>query len=145
MAQYQRRVNTLGLGGIVRFAGRLSPQEAHARAATADVLLTIDAGSDGASLFLPSKLVEYLPLRKPILGLTPLQGPTADLLRRLAYPVVAPGDVDGLVTVLSAIVEAHSANRLGPSIQHDEVARDYDIRETTTAFERVLDDARGSG
>ena len=46
------------------------------------MLLVIDAPAD-ESLFLPSKLIDYLPARKPILGLTPARGASADLIRAL--------------------------------------------------------------
>ena len=41
--------------------------ESARRAAAADVLLVIDAPAD-ESLFLPSKLIDYLPAGKPILA-----------------------------------------------------------------------------
>ena len=52
----------------------------------------IDAPADD-SLFLPSKLVDYLPLGKPILGLTPLA--RRDGRRSFAgsaTPIVPPDD-----------------------------------------------------
>ncbi len=142
MSQYQRLASRLQIGHLVSFIGRLGPEQAQAHASTADVLLTIDAPSDGASLFLPSKLVDYLPLRKPILGLTPLQGASADLLRDLNCPVVAPDDVKGVVSTLMALIEAHEQGTLAISASHDEVAERYDIRNTTLAIERVFDRAQ---
>ena len=62
------------LGSLVRFAVASPPAEAASAAADADVLLVIDAPSRGPSPFLPSKLIDYLPLRKPILGVTPETG-----------------------------------------------------------------------
>ena len=50
--------------------GRLPFLESARIAASADVLLVIDAAAED-NLFLPSKLIDYLPLAKPILGLTP--------------------------------------------------------------------------
>ncbi len=142
-AAYARQAQALGLDAIVHFSGRVDPAAARARAAAADALLIIDAPSDGPSLFLPSKLVDYLPLRKPVLGLTPREGPSADLLGALGYPVVDPQDVAGIAAALEQLVDAHASGRLGPTPQHDEVSHTYDIRETTRAFARVLDEACG--
>ena len=143
MAEYERRVGDLRLGALVRFTGRVDPMAARARAAGADALLIIDAPSKGPSLFLPSKLVDYLPLRKPVLGLTPRPGPSADLLDALAYPVVDPLDVAAIAAAIERLVEAHASGHLAPSPQHDAVSRAYDIHETTRAFAGVLDEARG--
>ncbi|MDP3716180.1 MAG: hypothetical protein Q8T13_00250 [Acidobacteriota bacterium] len=142
MTEYQRRAATLQLGGVVSFAGRVDPATARAKAAGADALLIIDAPSDGPSLFLPSKLVDYLPLRKPVLGVTPAQGPSADLLGALGYPVVDPRDLAGIGAAVERLIAAHASGDLAPSPQHDEVSRAFDIRETTRAFAAVLDEAR---
>jgi len=141
MSAYAARASALRLGHSVAFTGRVAPQHAHDLAAAADVLLIIDAPSDhGPSLFLPSKLVDYLPLRKPILGLTPQAGPTADLLRELGYPVVEPRDTAGIAALLQDLIE-HSGRRPGPSASHEAVSRRYQLRETTRAFAAVLDEA----
>lgn len=144
MGEYERRAATLQLSGVVTFAGRVDPATARAKAAAADALLIIDAPSEGPSLFLPSKLVDYLPLRKPVIGVTPTQGPSAELLGALEYPVVDPNDISGITAAVERLVEAHAAGRLGPSPQHDEVAQAYDINQTTRAFARVLDEVRGA-
>src|SRR5262249_46486972 len=74
-----------GLDGLVRFVPQVAAADARKLAADADALLVIDAplpstlgnGQIAASPFLPSKLVDYLPLRKLILGLTPPNGASA--------------------------------------------------------------------
>lgn len=109
-----------------------------ARAATADVLLVIDADSDG-SLFLPSKLIEYLPFRRPILGLTPVPGPSADLIRELGYQVVAPGDLPAIAATLRDLLQAHAAGRLVPSLQHDSVTDRFSVARTTRKFAGLLE------
>lgn len=141
MSRYAAKAAELQLGHCVQFTGRVSPKNAHERAGGADVLLIIDApADDGPSLFLPSKLIDYLPLRKPILGVTPLEGPTADLLRELDYPVVDPRDRDGIARLLQDLVES-SGRRPGPSAGHDAVSQRYQLSETTRAFAAVLDAA----
>jgi glycosyltransferase involved in cell wall biosynthesis len=140
MAAYARQASRLGLDGLVTFASRVPPPEARARAATADVLLVIDAAGPG-SLFLPSKLVDYLPLRRPILGLTPAIGPSADLIRELGYRVVPPDDVTAIAAVLSELLKAHAAGRLVASLQHDSVVERFSIARTTRRFADVLEQA----
>lgn len=141
MEAYAKRANELRLGHSVVFSGRVTPQHAQERARRADVLLIVDAPSEqGPSLFLPSKLVDYLPLRKPILGITPVEGPSADLLRELGYPVVDPRNVAGIAQLLQELIE-HHGRKPGPSARHDVVASRFAVRETTRAFAAVLDAA----
>jgi len=140
MAKYGHDASRLGLNGVVTFAGRVSPLEARQRASTADVLLVIDApAADG--LFLPSKLVDYLPLRRPILGLTPAIGPSAEVIRELSYPIVEPGDVRAIAGAIRVLLTSHAAGRLVPSLQHDSVAARFSIAKTTRTFARVLGQA----
>ena len=144
MEAYQRGAAELGLSAVVSFTGRMSPQRAHEAASGADVLVLIDAPSDGPNLFLPSKLVDYLPLRKPILGLTPAAGASADLLRKLGYPIVDPANAGAIEQVLLTLIDAHERGTLQLSSAHDEVSRGYDIRETTAAFHGILLEAIGA-
>jgi glycosyltransferase involved in cell wall biosynthesis len=141
MEAHQGAAARLGLNAIVTFCGRRSPTQALALASTADVLLVIDAPSDGPSLFLPSKLIDYLPLRKPVLGLTPSEGASAELLGRLGYRTVDPLDVEAIAREVDRLLHSPQADVLKVSARHDEVSAAYDIRVTTRAFEAVLREA----
>jgi glycosyltransferase involved in cell wall biosynthesis len=134
---HRRLASALGLDDCVEFTGRLSFVESARLAAAADVLLVIDAPADD-SLFLPSKLVDYLPAGKPILGLTPPCGASADLVRALGYPVIAPGDEGRIAAAIDALLAARQDRGLKISPSHAEVAREYDIRRTAGAFAEIL-------
>ena len=134
---HRRLASQLGLDDVVEFTGRVSFADSARLAAGADVLLVIDAPAD-ESLFLPSKLVEYLPMLRPILGLTPLRGPSADLIRSLGYPVVAPDDEPSIAAVVESLIVAHREGRLTPSPVHADVSQRYDIRRTSAAFAEIL-------
>jgi len=137
VAAHQRLAKSLQLEHVVQFAGRRSFADSARIAAGADVLLLIDAPSDD-SLFLPSKLVDYLPMCKPILGLTPIHGASADLLRSLEFPIVPPDDEPAIVAAIESLIVAKSQGRLGVSARHAEVAQAYHIRRTTDAFAAIL-------
>lgn len=143
MHAHARQASSLGLDPYVKFAARVSPPEARHKAAGADVLLVIDAAGND-SLFLPSKLIDYLPLRRPILALTPPVGPSADLVRELGYYVAPPDNAEAIATVLRRLLKLHSGSRLVPSLQHDSVAERFSIARTTRRFADVLDQAAGS-
>jgi len=140
--EFEREAAALGVASFVRFRGRVPPAEAAAIAADADVLLVIDAPSAvGAvtgvpSVFLPSKLVDYLPFRKPILGITPDAGASARVLRRLGCPIAPPDDEAAIAAALEDLIRRWRDGTLGVAGSFDEVAAEFDIRRTA----RLLDD-----
>lgn len=136
--EFRSAAAALGLSSFVRFEPRVSAAAAARRAADADALLVIDAPSRGPSVFLPSKLVDYLPLRKPILGLTPRVGASADLLHRLGCPVAAPDDEEAIAAALRQLIAAWRAGTLTIGPAYDAVAAEYDIRRTVAQLDAVL-------
>jgi hypothetical protein len=135
---FAREAASLGIERIVRFRDKVPPAEAQAIAAGADVLLVIDAPTTGSSPFLPSKIVDYLPLRKPILAITPLQGASATLLKRLGGFVAAPDDEAAIRIALKHVLARWRDGALGVGQEFDRVAAEYDITKTTAKFSEVL-------
>lgn len=135
---FARDAAALGVGSLVRFRGRVPPAEAAAMAADADVLLVIDAPSTGPSVFLPSKLIDYLPFRKPILGITPEPGAAAALLRRLGCPVAPPDNVAAIAAAIADLVKQSRAGTLGVSASFDGVAAEFEIGRVAARFNDVL-------
>jgi glycosyltransferase involved in cell wall biosynthesis len=136
--EYGRDVRALGIDAIVSCRGRVSADAVSTLAADADVLLVIDAASSGPSVFLPSKLIDYLSYRKPMAGLTPPAGASADLLRRLDSPVAPPDDVEAIAGLLSDLLRSWRAGTLAVSDRFDRVAAEYDIHATTARLDKVL-------
>lgn len=144
MEAYQRDARSFGLEPFVRFESRRPRREAERLAADADVLLVIDAPSDGPSVFLSSKLVDYLAFRKPILGLTPSAGTTARLLARLGSPIVSPDDEEAIASSLLSLIDRWRGGALTVSPAFDAVAAEFDIRRTTADLDDVLTRTFGS-
>jgi hypothetical protein len=70
-----------------------------------DVLLLIDAPSKaGINPFLASKLVDYLGAGRKILGITDIQGTSADILRKYGHHVVSPHDIGGIISAVKGFV-----------------------------------------
>lgn len=143
VVQFSRESSALGLEHVVRWRDRVPPAEARAIAADADVLLVIDAPSTGPSPFLPSKLVDYLPQCKPIFGITPVEGATARLLRRLGCPVVAPDDANGIERGIGDLLKRWREGSLGVERQFTRVVDEFDIRRVAAQFHGVLTRAFG--
>lgn len=135
---HARLAKRLGLDGLVAFTGRVPFAESARIAASADVLLVVDAPAD-ESLFLPSKLIDYLPLGKPILGLTPRDGATADVLGALGQPFVDPEDQPAIASAIETLIDRKRQGRLGVPASYHTIAAQYDIRTTTRAFAGILE------
>lgn len=78
---------------------------------SADLLVVIDAPAR-LSVFLPSKLIEYVGARRPLLGLTP-PGAAADVVVRAGGWVAAPDRPVEAVDALAAALDAARRNERG--------------------------------
>lgn len=135
---YSRAAAERGLAGVVEFRPSVPLLESLALARQADVLLVIDAPSEEASAFLPSKLIDYLMFEKPILGITPLRGASAELLGELGCPVVAPEDVAGIRAAVAELISRREAGKLGVGPAFRQVAARFEIRRVSREFEEIL-------
>ena len=136
--KYLNLAKQLGVEQYIEFTGRLSYEKTTRIASQANVLLLIDAPSEGESLFLPSKLVDYLRFNKPILGLTPLKGAAADLLETIECPIVAPENVKGIAENLAGMLNEHKRGELNISNKFKRGAANYNIQKTTSMLNNVL-------
>ena len=143
--RYARMAAQWGLGEIAQFRPSVSFLESLRLAAQADVLLAIDAPSAEASVFLPSKLIDYLMFAKPILGITPLRGASAELLGELGCPVVAPEDIAGIRRELVELIERRKAGRLGVSPAFRSVAGRFEIQQVSRELDAILRGAAKRG
>ena len=136
--EYAADARALGVAPVTTFRGRMAPSEIARVGADADVLLVVDAPSEGSSVFLPSKLIDYLAYRKPILGITPADGASAALLRRLGAHVAPPDDEAAIASALEDLIARWRAGTLDVSPSFDAAAAEYDIRSTTKRLAAVL-------
>ncbi|HYM11520.1 MAG TPA: glycosyltransferase [Bryobacterales bacterium] len=136
--RYAALARSLELQRIVECRGPLGFDEARQAMAEADVLLVIDAPSEGPSLFLASKVVDYLAFGKPILGLTPAEGATADLLGRLGGPVAPPDDEGAIAAAIAEILGLWRRGVLRIAPEFAQVARAYEGRATAGRLDSLL-------
>ena len=89
--------------------------------ASADVLLILDAPAE-KSVFLPSKLIDYIGSGRPLLGITP-PGTAANIIQKLGFPVCNSLDAlqmkDPLISILKKIQQgdyrlSYNADRYQP-------------------------------
>jgi glycosyltransferase involved in cell wall biosynthesis len=133
---YLEEAAALGLGASVRCLGRLPLRETLETAAAADILVSIDAPA-AESVFLPSKIIDYLAFAKPILGLTPARGSAAALLTELGCPAAPPDDPDRIVEALCGLLEKVARGEK-PHERFRRVAERYEIGAVAARFRGVL-------
>ncbi len=93
---------------FVRHRGELPHAHALAEMSNADILLMIDAAMPPPSIFISSKLADYIGAERPILAITP-DGAAASAVRELGGAVAHPDDPAGIAHELSALLSAPAA------------------------------------
>jgi glycosyltransferase involved in cell wall biosynthesis len=108
----------------------------------ADALLVIDAPND-FSVFLPSKLIDYLGARRPIFGITP-PGTAANLIRELNGWVADPSDHAGIRSELKSLLGFLREARTEPWGKDDVISR-YEISRISRQFTELLLELTSAG
>ena len=139
--RYKRLIKQLHIENIVTITGTIPYLESLQYQKNADVLLVIDAPSKMSSVFLPLKLIEYIGFKKPILGITPLAGESASLIRSLRGCVVSPDDIPGIENAILSLYEKFKENGLSVFSYGEEEIEPYNAYITSKrlaeCFERV--------
>ena len=144
------RLETFGLGGEafkrelaqfgdasdhVSHGGILPHTAALDRMAACDILIISDAPTPSRSIFLTSKIVDYLGTQRPLFAITP-QGPTQDLIERVGGWSVDPADIAAIATTLANAISTVAAGQAASSAA---VRNEYRIDNIGRQFRAVLD------
>lgn len=144
--RYRRMIAERDLGEVVGIHGFVPYLDSLVLMANADALLLVDAAltTTGQSVFLPSKLIDYLGAGIPVIAVTPSRGATARVVREIGgtvVPIEEPAELDRL---LLGILE----DGVHPSAPRPEAVRTYEYREVGLALVsrlRALLDATSGG
>ena len=120
--------------GLVRTREPVDYSESLALMSASDVLLVVDAPAE-VSVFLPSKLVDYLGAGRQIVALTP-PGSAADLVRRAGGWVADPADPSAGADALIAALESDGS---GPP---EAVRAEYEASAVARRMDAVVEAAR---
>lgn len=126
--------------GLVTTRPPVSYSESLALAARADGLLIIDAPAE-RSVFLPSKLVDYVGAARPVLGLTP-PGASANLIAKLGGWTADPSNADAMRRATEEFLSYLSTTRDDHRTPWGEpaVRAQYEARAVADSFKSMLDE-----
>jgi glycosyltransferase involved in cell wall biosynthesis len=123
--------------GLVSIQPPVGYSDSLALIASADGLLVIDAPAE-KSVFLPSKLIDYIGAGRPVLGLTPA-GAASALIRELGGWVADPSDVPAMAAALKSFLLYLRARRTQTQPWGaPEVRARYDALTVARSFESTL-------
>jgi len=125
------------LKDVVRFIGNIPHQELLSRYGESSLLVLILTGYKDAEGFLPGKLFEYLATGLPVLGVGPVQGDAARLMKEAnAGKMVDSADRDGINNAVLEIFDAWNANEQ-PVVKKNPAVR-YSRRGITEDLVKLL-------
>ena len=119
---------------LLQLREQVSYEESLRLMCAADALLIIDAPFEH-NVFFPSKLVEYLWARRPILALTP-PGPSADIVTASGGMVASPATPETIANGLLAMLTRLRDGSLAPP--SEEIVGRYDARAVAAVFDRLV-------
>jgi glycosyltransferase involved in cell wall biosynthesis len=128
--------------GLVSFLPSVNYKESLRLMKESDLLLVIDAPA-ALSVFLPSKLVDYLGAGVPIVGIVP-RGSSASLIQRVGGLVADPANRPSIIEMLTcALKECRSRKGAndGKPWGNEEVRKEYAIEHVGKQFLEILTDA----
>jgi glycosyltransferase involved in cell wall biosynthesis len=96
----QSLVEKLGLEPIVKNTGRVSYEDSLEYISSASVCMLVESALE-EGIFLPSKLIDYLVARKPVLALSPQVGVVSDLVRHKGIVRVDSDDDEAIEAAIS--------------------------------------------
>ncbi|MFC1933371.1 glycosyltransferase [Chloroflexota bacterium] len=136
---YQDAILRLGIEKVVSVVGAVPYLKSLECIQNASVLLLIDAPSKTPSIFLPLKLIEYIAFKKPILGITPVEGTSASLIKRLGGIVVSPEDIGGIEEGILTFYQKFKAGSLSDYAYSDDDIRSYSVVNATRTLAELFD------
>jgi glycosyltransferase involved in cell wall biosynthesis len=126
---------------LVALKARVGYLESLSLMSSASGLMVIDAvvPENTKSVFLPSKLIEYIGAGRPIIGLTP-PGTAADLIQKLGGWVADPAKADQIAKVMRQFLSFIWEHKDDAQAEwgKSEVRNEFDAKVVARQFQEVL-------
>ena len=142
---YDMNLSAMGINALPEGMVILKPSvrylDSLALMASADGLLVIDAPAE-VSVFLPSKLIDYVGAGRPVLGITPT-GTAGSLIRRLGGWVADPADTEAVAGALMSFIAYLRANGNQAAVWGDADTRhSFEAAVVSEKFAEILREVR---
>ncbi len=92
----KERIKQNKLDDIFNLVGLISEDECNEYYLDSDVFISIDAPTKEPNVFYPSKIIKYFYFNKPILGITPIGGPSDIAFREAGYASFSNDNLKGI-------------------------------------------------
>jgi glycosyltransferase involved in cell wall biosynthesis len=141
IGEFRNLITKYGLSDIVEAVGPVSHKDVVSYLYSANVLLLVDAPfSNEASVFLPSKLVEYICVEKPILAITPEKSASAYVVKSTRTGVVvSPNDVNSIKKQIENFYSMYTSSNLQIKPDWTEIEK-YSAERCTKALVKIIDE-----
>ena len=136
--EYKQLTQEMGIDSMVHILSKATYIESLRYADSADVLLLVDTPSSTPYPYLPSKLIDYLMFKKPIVGITPIHGAPADLLRELECTLADPNDIDAIYDILLKTINLWRKKELKVNLIFKETSINYSMETVGQAFGQMI-------
>lgn len=131
-------VSKYKLNNIVQLIDIIPRKDVFEHLVNSDVLLLIDAPSEQESVFLPSKLIEYINMKKPILAVVPA-GASADVVKRTKTgAVVALDNIGEIKNAIKNYYELYKNSKLEIKPNWEEIKK-YDAKNCAKALIKIAE------
>lgn len=135
--RYQHLIDSLGLSEVIRLHSPLPYQQCQDLVRNSDLLLVIDTpGFDG--VFLPTKLIEYLPHQKPILGITERGSAVFQLLEECDFAFADVKDPNHIANTLESLLEKWDTGPWGSTLKSLESSKRYEISRVNSKLDQLI-------
>ena len=136
---YANTVRNYGIENIVNLRHAVPYRKGLAYAQEADVLLTIDTQCENPDIFLQSKVIEYLGIKKPIWGIVFMSRANAALLQSFGCQVADIESPSSIATSLRELVKKWQNGELTvPDSERVEIQK-YSLSNITRNLASLLD------
>lgn len=137
LGNFQHLIQKYGLTDVVRVIDKLPHSEIFHHLHSSDALLLIDAPNH--TMCLPSKLIEYISIGKPIIAITPEEGSSADVVRATKTGiVVSPSNILGIKEVIKNFYNNYERGNLVIKPDWDEINK-YSAENCTKELVKIID------
>lgn len=137
IGNFENLIHEYGLTDVVKVISTVPHKEVSHYLYSSDVLLLIDAPNH--TMCLPSKLVEYIFIGKPILAITLEEGSSADVIRETKTGiVVSPQDIEGIKDTIKTLYRDYRNGCLEIKPDWDEIKK-YSAENCTQTLVKTIE------